>query len=112
MLDMTARQLERVIYYEDYLVVDPGKTPLQRCQLLTETEYREAQEQYGESFTAKHGRGGDPAAARAASTSPSSAKELDEALGTTRSKQIRKKLAKRLKLVQGFVSARTPVPSG
>ncbi len=55
MLDMTSRHLERVIYYEDYIVIDPGNTPLQRCQLLTETEYREAQEQYGESFTAGMG---------------------------------------------------------
>src|SRR6202041_737233 len=55
MLDMTSRHLERVIYYEDYIVIDPGQTPLQRCQLLTETEYREAQDQYGESFEAGMG---------------------------------------------------------
>ena len=41
-LDMTARHLERVIYYEDYLVIDPGTTPLKPNQLLTEVEYREA----------------------------------------------------------------------
>src|SRR5437868_4219039 len=55
MLDMSARQLERVIYYEDYIVIDPGKTPLQRAQLLNEVEYREAQEQYGEDFVAGMG---------------------------------------------------------
>ena len=55
MLDMSARQLERVIYYEDYIVIDPGKTPLQKTQLLTEVEYREAQEQYGEDFVAGMG---------------------------------------------------------
>src|SRR6516225_8800618 len=80
MLDMSARQLERVIYYEDYIVIDPGKTPLQKTQLLNEVEYREAQEQYGEDFVA--------------------------GMGATKSKQIRKKLAKRLKLVQGFQSSR------
>src|SRR5256714_1511355 len=48
MLDMSARQLERVIYYEDYIVVDPGQTPLQKTQLLNEVEFREAQGQYGE----------------------------------------------------------------
>ena len=42
MLDMSARQLERVIYYEDYVVIDPGQTPLQKTQLLNEAEYREA----------------------------------------------------------------------
>src|SRR3569623_529589 len=47
MLDMTARSLERVIYYEDYIVVSPGNTPLTRGQLLTEMELREAEEQYG-----------------------------------------------------------------
>jgi DNA-directed RNA polymerase subunit beta' len=107
MLDMSSRQLERVIYYEDYLVIDPGQTPLAKCQLLTETEYREAQDQYGEStFTAGMG-------AEAIKTLLSLVdladlqKELEEAMGTTRSKQIRKKLAKRLKLVQGFANSHT-----
>jgi DNA-directed RNA polymerase subunit beta' len=106
MLDMSGRQLERVIYYEDYLVIDPGQTPLTKCQLLTEVEYREAQEQYGETFTA--GMGAD--AIKALLTNIELAelnKELEEAMGTTRSKQIRKKLAKRLKLVQGFASSHT-----
>ena len=106
MLDMTSRHLERVIYYEDYIVIDPGNTPLQRCQLLTETEYREAQEQYGESFTA--GMGAE--AIRLLLAGIDLAKlnsELEEQMGTTRSKQVRKKLAKRLKLVQGFASSHT-----
>ena len=55
MLDMTSRQLERVIYYEDYIVIDPGNTPLQRCQLLTEAEFREAEDQYGDVFVAGMG---------------------------------------------------------
>ena len=55
-LDMTARHLERVIYYEDYLVIDPGNTPLKQNQLLSEHEYREARETYGaEAFVAKMG---------------------------------------------------------
>ena len=55
-LDMTARNLERVIYYEDYMVVDPGSTPLKQNQLLSEHEYREARETYGaEGFIAKMG---------------------------------------------------------
>src|SRR6266480_4754377 len=106
MLDMTGRQLERVIYYEDYIVIDPGQTPLTKCQLLTETEYREAQDQYGETFVA--GMGGD-----AIKTLLSHAdlaklqKELEEQMTSTRSKQLRKKIAKRLKLVQGFAHSRT-----
>src|SRR6187397_2125552 len=55
-LDMTARNLERVIYYEDYMVLDPKSTPLQLHQLLSENEYREARETYGnEAFHAKMG---------------------------------------------------------
>jgi len=56
LLDMTARSLERVIYYENYMVVDPGKTPLELKQLLTDTEYRQALDEYGDdSFVAKMG---------------------------------------------------------
>jgi len=101
MLDMSARQLERVIYYEDYIVIDPGKTPLTKTQLLTEVEYREAQDQYGEDFRA--GMGAE--AVKELLSEIELAKlngELEEAMGNTKSKQIRKKLAKRLKLVQGF----------
>ena len=106
MLDMTSRHLERVIYYEDYIVIDPGNTPLQRCQLLTETEYREALEQYGESFTA--GMGAEAIKNLLAGIDLAKLNgELDEQMGTTRSKQVRKKLAKRLKLVQGFASSHT-----
>src|ERR1700720_2606360 len=101
MLDMSARQLERVIYYEDYIVIDPGKTPLQKSQLLNEAEYREAQEQYGEDFVA--GMGAEAVKKLLAEIDLNKLnKELEKAMGATKSKQIRKKLAKRLKLVQGF----------
>ncbi len=101
MLDMSARQLERVIYYEDYIVIDPGKTPLQKTQLLNEVEYREAQEQYGEDFVA--GMGAEAVKKLLAEIDLNKLnKELEKAMGATKSKQIRKKLAKRLKLVQGF----------
>jgi DNA-directed RNA polymerase subunit beta' len=107
MLDMSSRQLERIIYYEDYLVTDPGQTPLTKGQLLTEGEYREALDQYTEgSFQAGMG-------AEAIRTLLSQAdlaelqKELEEQMAATRSKQIRKKLAKRLKLTQGFANSHT-----
>ena len=102
MLDMTGRHLERVIYYEDYLVVDPGETPLERNQLLTEGEFREAKATYGpESFEAAMGA---QAVHDALSRIDLAAGvvELQEAMTKTRSKQIRKKLAKRIKLFQGF----------
>src|SRR5205809_7588467 len=101
MLDMSARQLERVIYYEDYIVIDPGKNRLQIAQVLNEVEYREAQEQYGEDFVA--GMGAEAIRKLLAETDLNKLnKELEKAMGATKSKQIRKKLAKRLKLVQGF----------
>ncbi|HEY8834958.1 MAG TPA: DNA-directed RNA polymerase subunit beta', partial [Chthoniobacterales bacterium] len=104
MLDMSARQLERVIYYEDYIVIDPGKTPLTKTQLLNEVEYREAQEQYGEDFVA--GMGAEAVKKLLSEINLNKLnKELEEAMGKTKSKQIRKKLAKRLKLVQGFASS-------
>jgi DNA-directed RNA polymerase subunit beta' len=104
MLDMTSRQLERVIYYEDYIVIDPGQTPLKRCQLLTENEYREAQDQYGEVFEA--GVGAEAIKKLLAQIElPKLQKELEEAMTSTRSKQTRKKIAKRLKLAQGFLNS-------
>src|SRR3989441_250096 len=101
MLDMSARQLERVIYYEDYIVIDPGKTPLQKAQLLNEVEYREAQEQYGADFVAGMGAEGIRKLLVEIDLNKLN-KELEKAMATTKCKQIRKKLAKRLKLVQGF----------
>ena len=107
MLDMTARNLERVIYYEDYLVIDPGNTPLKQNQLLSEMEYREAKETYGaDAFSAKIGA----EAVRDSLARLDLQKTVDElqiAMTETKSKQIRKKLAKRIKLHQGFISSKT-----
>ena len=105
MLDMTARSLERVIYYEDYMVIDPGSTPLQRGQLLTEVDLREAEEQYGaDAF--RVGMGAQAIRDIFAQLNLAEVtKELEEAMTKTRSKQIRKKLAKRLKLCQGFAES-------
>jgi DNA-directed RNA polymerase subunit beta' len=102
MLDMTARSLERVIYYEDYMVIDPGNTPMQRGQLLTEVELREAEEQYGaDAF--RVGMGAEAIRDIFSQINlPDTIKHLEELMGKTKSKQVRKKLAKRLKLAQGF----------
>jgi len=102
MLDMSARHLERVIYYEDYIVTEPGKTPLEKCQLLTETELRDAEEDYGEgSFRA--GMGAEAIQDLLSQVNlPELIIQLEEDMENTRSKQTRKKLAKRLKLSQGF----------
>ncbi len=102
-LDISGRDLERVLYYEDYIVVDPGDTPLKEKQLLNEMEYREAQDKYGESFTAKMGAEGVRDLMKRI--------DMEETLGqlelemeATRSKQTRKKLTKRMKVLDAFRS--------
>src|SRR5579863_5093150 len=106
-LDMTARNLERVIYYEDYMVIDPGSTPLKQHQLLSEHEYREAKETYGaDAFVAKMGA----EAVREAMARVDLAKSIEAlqvAMTETKSKQIRKKIAKRIKLLQGLLSSKS-----
>jgi DNA-directed RNA polymerase subunit beta' len=101
-LDMTARNLERVIYYEDYMVINPGSTPLKFHQLLSEHEYREARETYGvDGFVAKMGA----EAVREALGNvdlPKQVANLAIAMTETKSKQIRKKVAKRIKLLSAF----------
>ncbi len=107
LLDMTARSLERVIYYENYLVVDPGKTPLEEKQLLTESEYMQALDEYGDdAFVAKMGA----EAVRdvlARLDLENVGVELQEAMRNTRSKQIKKKVSKRLRVIQGFIKSRS-----
>src|SRR5580704_17361688 len=106
-LDMTARNLERVIYYEDYLVIVPGQTPLKQHQLLSEMEYREARQTYGtEAFVAKMGA----EAVREALANVDLQKQIEAlqvAMTETKSKQIRKKIAKRIILFQGFLSSKS-----
>ncbi len=106
MLDMTATNLERVLYYEDYMVVDPGDTPLKAKQLMSEMEYRDALDKYGESFTAKMGAEGVCEVLRNLNLDEVM-DELDEAMEATRSKQTRKKLSKRMKVVDGFRTSGT-----
>ena len=107
LLDMTARNLERVVYYENYMVTDPGRTPLEVKQLLTEQEYLQSQEEYGDdSFVAKMGA----EAIRdvlAGLDLESLSVELQEQMHSTRSKQIKRKLAKRLKAIEGFLLSET-----
>jgi DNA-directed RNA polymerase subunit beta' len=102
MLDITARQLERIIYYEDFVVTGPGNTNLTLGQLLTETELREAEDAYGEAaFKARMGAEAIQDLLSQIDL-PSLIVELTDQLAATRSKQNRKKLAKRLKITQGF----------
>src|ERR1043165_9454813 len=55
LLDMKTSDIEKIVYFQDYVVTDPGKTPLKKKQLLTEDEYRAAYEKYADNFTAEMG---------------------------------------------------------
>ncbi|HOM17366.1 MAG TPA: DNA-directed RNA polymerase subunit beta', partial [Thermoguttaceae bacterium] len=102
LLDMKTSSLEKVIYYQDYVVVDPGETPLEKRQLLTEEEYRAARAEYGESaFKAEMGA----EAVRKLLVDLDWVKlsqELRAELAETNSKQRRKDLINRLKLVESI----------
>jgi DNA-directed RNA polymerase subunit beta' len=107
MLDMTSAALERVLYYEDYLVTDPGETSLKEKQLLTEIEYREAVQTYGaDNFTAKMGAESVRDLLQRLDLSALMA-ELEDEMERTKSKQVRKKLAKRMKIAEGFRKSNT-----
>ncbi len=103
LLGMTAADLERVIYYEEWIVTDPGETDLQKKQLLDDTELREAQEKWGrDAFVAKMG-GEAVAELLKIEDLHSLLAELKEKLKKTKSQQGRMKLAKRLKIVESFI---------
>ena len=100
-LDMPTTALERVLYYEDYLVTNPGNTPLREKQLLSEMEYREAQDKYGEAFEAGMGAEAVRDLLQRLDLDRAMA-EVEEEMLRTRSKQTKKKLSKRLKVIEGF----------
>lgn len=104
-LGMSSTDLERVIYYEEYVVTDAGQTELERKQLLNDTEYREAVEKWGrDAFTAK--MGGEAIHDLLKSEDLQALLiDLKEKLRRTKSQQARMKLAKRLKIVEGFVTS-------
>ncbi len=102
MIDITTRELERVVYFESYIVVDPKNTPLKEKELLREEKYLELQKEYGpNSFIAKMG-------AEAIRELLSKidleklTKELQFEIKKTSSDTKKKKLAKRLKIAEGF----------
>jgi len=108
-LDMTIQALEGVIYYEHYLVtrVDPNSAcPFQEKQVLREEEYRKAVEQYGESFTAKMGAEAVRDLLRKIDLD-AELKRLEERMQETRSKQEKRKISKRMKVLEGFRNSGT-----
>jgi DNA-directed RNA polymerase subunit beta' len=106
-LDLAARQLERIIYYEDFVVTDVGSTDLQLGQLLSESEYFDAEDAYGEAnFKAEMGAEALQSLLSGVNLAELTV-QLEEEMLNTRSKQTKKKLAKRIKLARGFAQSNT-----
>jgi DNA-directed RNA polymerase subunit beta' len=105
MLDMTLREIERVLYFEAFVVVEPGMTPLEKGQLMTDEMYLEAMEQYGDEFDARMGA---DAVSDLLSSMDLSAEMLQvrEDMGATRSETKLKRLSKRLKLLESFLESK------
>src|SRR5579875_1155852 len=101
LLDMTLKELEKVLYFESYVVLDPGETPLTARELLTERKYREAREQFGEGFRADMGAEAIRTLLAALDLDQLAA-ELRQEMKSTSSEARRKKVAKRLKVVNAF----------
>ncbi len=106
-IDMTLKELERVLYFENFIVIEPGMTPLKPMQLLSEDDYYNAQDEYGEeSF-----RAGIGAEALKEILSEIDLEQerlkVEEDLRETSSEAKRKKLVKRLKLVEAFIASGT-----
>jgi DNA-directed RNA polymerase subunit beta' len=100
-LDMTLRDIERVLYFEAYVVTDPGLTPLKRTQLLTEDDYLAKVEEFGDDFSAAMGAEGIRSLLRSLDLNKS-IDELRKELEATSSDAKIKKFAKRLKVLEGF----------
>ncbi|PKO57246.1 MAG: DNA-directed RNA polymerase subunit beta', partial [Betaproteobacteria bacterium HGW-Betaproteobacteria-19] len=100
-LDMTLRDIERVLYFEAFVVVEPGMTPLNRAQLLTEDDYLAKTEEYGDDFDAVMGAEGIRELLRTLDVSREIEK-LRSDLETTGSEAKIKKYSKRLKVLEAF----------
>ena len=100
-LDMTLRDIERVLYFEAYVVTDPGLTPLSRCQLLTEDDYLIKTEEYGDDFSASMGAEGIRDLLSNLDTT-AEIENLRKEIESTGSETKIKKISKRLKLLEAF----------
>ncbi|MDE2196969.1 MAG: DNA-directed RNA polymerase subunit beta', partial [Gammaproteobacteria bacterium] len=104
MLDMTLREIERVLYFEAFVVVDPGMTPLERGQLLSDEAYLEAIEEHGDDFDARMGAEAIFEMLKSINLETEVAKLREEINGTNSETKI-KRLSKRLKLMESFLES-------
>ena len=104
LLDMTLRSIERVLYFESFVVTDPGMTTLERGQLLTDEQYFEAMEEFGDEFEAKMGAEAIQALIMDIDME-GEAQAIRDEIPTTNSETKIKKLSKRLKLLEAFIQS-------
>ena len=104
LLDMPLRDIERVLYFESYVVVEGGMTNLERRQILTEEQYLDALEEFGDEFDAKMGAEAIQALLKNMDLE-AECEQLREELNETNSETKRKKLTKRIKLLEAFVQS-------
>ena len=104
LLDMTLRELERILYFEAYLVIDGKETPLKNGETLSEERYREARDKYGDGFAVAQGADAIRELLKATNV-----KELSQKLRTemkeTSSEAKKRRLAKRLKVIESFLES-------
>ncbi|MFA1644690.1 MAG: DNA-directed RNA polymerase subunit beta', partial [Enterobacteriaceae bacterium] len=104
LLDMPLRDIERVLYFESYVVIEGGMTNLERNQILTEEQYLDALEEFGDEFDAKMGAEAIQALLKSMDLEQE-CEQLREELNETNSETKRKKLTKRIKLLEAFVQS-------
>ncbi|MEW6646384.1 MAG: DNA-directed RNA polymerase subunit beta' [Pseudomonadota bacterium] len=104
LLDMTLRDIERVLYFEGFVVIDPGMTQLERGQLLSDEAYLDAIEEYGDEFDARMGAEAIYELLRSMDLQAEATK-IREELPTTNSETKLKKYTKRLKLIEAFLES-------
>lgn len=104
LLDMSLRDIERILYFESYVVIDPGMTQLEKGQLLTEEAYYDAIEEYGDEFDARMGAEALQEILKGLNLEEEAAR-IREEIATATSDARLKKLSKRLKLLEAFLSS-------
>jgi len=104
MLDMTLRDIERILYFEAYVVIDPGLTSLDRGQLLTEEQYLQAVEEHGDEFDARMGAEAVYELLKTIDLNQELVR-LREEIASTNSETKLKRLSKRIKLVESFIES-------
>jgi len=104
MLDMTLRDIERILYFEAYVVIDPGLTSLERGQILTEEQYLQSVEEHGDEFDARMGAEAVYELLKTIDLNQELA-QLREEIASTNSETKLKRLSKRIKLVESFIES-------